>query len=261
MTRIVASAAYASSPIAGRFTMTFSAAPRAAASPSIAATFRSLDALTLLRPTSASASDDELDARLDGRHRDVGGRPRGLLAAPPCAPHAPRPCRGAASSPRRTPAYAAASSSARSRNRAARARPPLDRPDVQRLVSGVLRPALRERRDHRDERRAEGGRDGGRAAATGNGLGRGEPVDERGEGQVAEAPARRGIVWHPAIVGCDPVANAPPLRSGSTARGGRVGTGADAVPARPPRGPTTASGRRSPGEGWVRRRDDPRRGR
>jgi hypothetical protein len=48
--------AYCSSPVEGRLMSTFSAAPRAAASPSSAATRTSLAAFTLLRPARASAA-------------------------------------------------------------------------------------------------------------------------------------------------------------------------------------------------------------
>ena len=58
---------------------TFAAAPRAAASASSAATSRSLEAFTLLRPASASASATTLEAGLDAGERDLGGVPRGGL--------------------------------------------------------------------------------------------------------------------------------------------------------------------------------------
>ena len=57
----------------GRLTSTLAAAPRAAASASSAATFRSLEALALLRPASASAAPTSSTGR--PRHSRAGSRP------------------------------------------------------------------------------------------------------------------------------------------------------------------------------------------
>ena len=54
-------------------------------------------------------------------------------------------------------------------------------------MGGVARPTDRQRGDHRDERATERRGHGRGAAATGDGLGRGEARDEVIEGAVAEA--------------------------------------------------------------------------
>ena len=63
--------------------MTLSLRRAPAASPRRAATFRSLDALTLLRPASACGAD-ELEARLDARQRNSDAA-RAAAASPPTA--------------------------------------------------------------------------------------------------------------------------------------------------------------------------------
>ena len=78
-TRTVISPSNAGSPTDGRLTRTFAAAPWRPPPPSSDATSRSLDALALLRPASASAAPTTLEARLDAGERDLGGVPRRAL--------------------------------------------------------------------------------------------------------------------------------------------------------------------------------------
>ena len=78
-TRAVMISSNSGSPTDGRLTSTFAAAPCAAASPRSEATLRSLDALTLLRPASASAARDQVDAGLDADERDLARVPGGGL--------------------------------------------------------------------------------------------------------------------------------------------------------------------------------------
>src|SRR6266540_4160440 len=116
------SAALTSSAIAGRLMSTFSAAPRAAASPRLAATARSLAAFTLLRPAS-----DSIAARSS---RQAATQASGASAAARAAVRieAARVCRSS-SVPRGSfmaaayDPYAAASSSARSSRRSTRSSP------------------------------------------------------------------------------------------------------------------------------------------
>ena len=101
-------------------------------------------------------------------------------------------------------------------------------PGVQLRVLRVAWASFGQRRDHRDKRRAETGGDRGCAATTGNGLGRGEAIDEGAQGQVGERRSR-GFV-HPLIVGC----GRRPGTAGVMPRPERPSaTGAGAVPARP----------------------------
>ena len=135
-----------SSPTDGRLTRTFAAAPRAAASPSSAATSRSLEALTLLRPASASASADELEAGLDASRAG----PRRRAARPPlsAAVRAPRSSSVSRGSfiARGEPGVGRGVLVGEVEEPVARGRWPVaDRPGVERGVLGVLRAALGQR--------------------------------------------------------------------------------------------------------------------
>ena len=171
------SAAYASSPTDGRLTRTFAAAPCAAASPRSAATPRSLAALALQRP----------DERL-GRRRRARGTPRAWAAArrrPRRGGRAPvdaarllrRSSRGSFSAAAKA-AYAPASSSARSRNRAASSRPDARGSAWSSACSAYLVRPWESDGNHRHEGRSE--RRGHRrcAAAAGHGRRRGQ-LDRR----------------------------------------------------------------------------------
>ena len=180
------------SPIEGMLIITLAAAPRAAASASSAATFRSLAALTLLRPASASATDDELEARLDAQQRDLGcvarrrlqrGRASGALGVR-VAGHLHR----AANSAVRRGVLVREGEEPIGEGQAG-----LVRPGVQVRVLDVLRATHRERRDHRHQRGAQAGGDGRGAAATRHRRGRAELADERVEAQVAKSDRRRRL--------------------------------------------------------------------
>ena len=101
-------------------------------------------------------------------------------------------------------------------------------PGVQFRVLRIARASFGQRRDHRDKRRAETGGDRRCAATAGDGLGRGEAIDEGAQGQVGERRSR-GFV-HPLIVG----GGRRPGTAGVMPRPERASaTGAGAVPARP----------------------------
>ena len=239
MTRAVASPEYESSSTEGRLIRTLAAAPRAAASPRSVATSRSLEALTLLRPTSASAVADELQAGLDRAHRDVrrptGGRrqrllPRGPLLVGVLGPlHRGRELGvgvrvlvGEIEEPRRQPPTDGLAAVMKLR------------------VSGVLRAPLGQGRDHRHERRPERGADRRRAATAGHRCRGRQLVDERAERQVTEGGAGGGVC-HPPIVGpAEPVSGSAARRAPATAREvgeGGHGTGVPAPPSDRVRGP------------------------
>ena len=157
---------------------------------SSAATSRSEDALRLLRPASASAQRDDLEARLDGpvRHlrRGPGGlaRSRRLRASRSTIRVARQPHRRAepcvrlgvlVREERGTGPPAPWRIAAASAWRAA--------------CSAYFGRSLGQRRDHRDERGREAPRHRGGAAAPRHGLRRRQAVDERSDRQVAEARA------------------------------------------------------------------------
>ena len=133
------------------------------------------------------------------------------LGVRPSGSPVPLPSHAAASAPRRThrtrrrPGQRGPGTETRA---LARVRwPACAAPRVRRTSAGP-----RKRRDHRHERRPETRRDGRGAPAAWHWLRRSESVDKGPEGQVTEALALRGIVWHHAIVGCGPVVNAAALR-------------------------------------------------
>ena len=179
---------------------TFAAAPWAAASASSDATSRSLDAFTLLRPASASAtptSSRQASTQSSGtsaalaRRRPQRGR-RGRPARPRS--------RGAASSrpprSRRTPRRRRRRASGSGR----RGRGPVASAQARRSACcRVLRPAWDSDATIATRPAPEAGRDGGRTAAAGNGFGRGEPRDERIEVRSRKRSDRGGR--HAAIVG------------------------------------------------------------
>ena len=178
--------------------MTLAAAPRAAASPRRAATFRSLDALTLLRPASASA------APTSSRHASThlsGTSDAARAAARIATDRTARSASVSLGSLRR-----GSKPGIRRRVLIGQLQEPTVQtttgrggPGVQVRVLRVARASLGQRRNHRDERRTEAGGDGRCAATTGDGLGRGEAIDEGAQGQVGERRSR-GFV-HGLIVG------------------------------------------------------------
>ena len=184
------------SPTDGRLTRTLAAAPRAAASPSSAATLRSLEALTLLRPASASAtatSSTQASTQRSGtseaheRGRLERGRPaRALVVRVAGQLH-----RGA-----RTRRRPSASSSASTRNRSASRRPVSFAQAMEVGVLGVLRAALGQGRDHRHEARRQAGRDRRGAAAAGHRRRRSERVDEPARGSGRGSDRRADVSTH-----------------------------------------------------------------
>ena len=142
---------------------------------------------------------DELEARLDARQRDLGRgtRRRSHL-------HRPRRAlrigflgeleRG------REPGIGRRVLIGQLQETTVQAKTGRSGPGVQLRVLRVAWASFGQRRDHRDKRRAETGGDRRCAATAGDGLGRGEAIDEGAQGQVGERRSR-GFV-HPLIVGC-----------------------------------------------------------
>ena len=229
----------------GRLTRTFAAAPRAAASPSSAATFE------VARRVDVAAADERLGRATSSRHastvtqRHLRARPRRGRAAPPArrlllvglAGQLHRRARTPRT--RRRPRRPGRGTASRG---AGRARPParggaawaayFGRPwDSDATIATSAAP--------RDAATAEA------LPPPGTGSADASTVDEPAEGQVAE-PRTRARRLAPGDCRLRSGANPAALRNASTAAAG-VGNGAGAVPARPPRHPTAASGRRSPG--------------
>ena len=225
----------------GRLTSTFAAAPRAAASPSSAATFRSLEALTLLRPASASAASTSSRHASTHQHRDLcracGRRPAGPRRA---ASRSSSVSRGQLQG-RGEPGVGGGVVVGQRRGTGRRGAAGLGRPIARSSAcSRVLRAALRQRRDHRHEARPERRGDRRGAAAAGTGCRRRQLRDEALDGQVTEATAgigiARGRLYGRGGAECQTGACAAQRRRGPC----RVGAGA--VPARPPRSPTRFGG-------------------
>ena len=122
MTRAIVSPSNEGSPVDGRLIRTFAAAPRAAASPSMAATSTSLAAFGLLLPASTSAAPTR--SRQASRHSSgtSDARLAAVRIAVDRASISASVSRGSFSAAAK-PAYAWASSSAMVRNRSDRRRP------------------------------------------------------------------------------------------------------------------------------------------
>ncbi len=224
------------SPTDGRLISTLAAAPRAAASARSDATARSLDAFTLLRPASASETST--------RSRQASTQDSGISDASRAAAWSAADARGlllvgvAGELHRRREAGVGAGVVVGERQEAVdQGGPGGVGPGEEVGVLLVARPAGGQGRDHRDEPGPETGRDRRRAAAAGDGLGRGEGPDEAVERQVAKAGSAGR---HRAIVGGTATGGRPRTegrrdRTGGSRRDGHR-NGAGAVPARPPRG-------------------------
>ena len=227
-----------SSPTDGRLTRTFAAAPRAAASPSSDATFevaRRVD-VAPARPAPRRAATSST-AGLDADQRDLGGAARRPPAAPPAAPPARRRCRGAASSPRRTPAYACGVLVGEVEEPVGQDADPVS--SAQAWRSRVL---LRTCGRPWDSAATIATSAAPRLAATAEALpppGTGLADAERARRTPSRVRSRKRADAEssgtPPIVGCDPDATRPRCGTHRRASGPRsVGDGASAVPARPP---------------------------
>ncbi len=250
-TRAVMSCSNSASPTDGRLTRTLAAAPRAAASPSSEATLRSLEALTLLRPASASAvATRSTQASTQRRGTSEATRAADWRAAVRAA----RLVVGLARHLHRgtEPGVGLGVLVGEGQEPIREREAGLGRPGVEVGVLGVLRAALRTgpRPSPRDSPRA---RPPTAEALPPPGTGAADPSAAMNPSSVRSRKRDPAVVWSiPRLYGCGSASVT--TRSDRAAHGfladtphrrsHRVGAGAGAVPARPPRATDMPDARR-----------------